>query len=144
MGIVFRDKLDGIGSEQLTGGFFDGWPNPPSPSTFLKLLEQSYAIELAIDEQTGNVVGFIQAISDGVLSAYVPLLEVLPEYKGQGIGSELTQRMLQRLQGLYMIDLLCDPDVQTFYEKQGMQRSTGMSIRHYSNQAGHIDNKQND
>ncbi|MCM3131405.1 hypothetical protein NKT34_17555 [Paenibacillus polysaccharolyticus] len=58
MGIVFRDKLDGIGSEQLTGG--------------------------------------------------------------------------------------CDPDVQTFYEKQGMQRSTGMSIRHYSNQAGHIDNKQND
>nr|WP_318283220.1 GNAT family N-acetyltransferase [Paenibacillus xylanexedens] len=89
MGIVFRDKLDGIGSEQLTGGFFDGWPNPPSPSTFLKLLEQSYAIELAIDEQTGNVVGFIQAISDGILSAYVPLLEVLPEYKGQGIGSEL-------------------------------------------------------
>ncbi|MGQ8871278.1 GNAT family N-acetyltransferase [Paenibacillus sp. TSA_86.1] len=144
MGIGFRDTLAGMDCEQLSGGFFDGWPNPPSTSTFLKLLERSYAIELAVDEQTGNVVGFIQAISDGVLSAYIPLLEVLPEYKGQGIGSTLMQRMLHRLQGLYMIDLLCDPEIQTFYEKHSMQRSTGMSVRHYSNQAGHIGNKQND
>ncbi|WP_145328883.1 GNAT family N-acetyltransferase [Paenibacillus xylanexedens] len=144
MGVVFRDTLAGINCDQLSGGFFDGWPNPPSTSTFLKLLEQSYAIELAVDEQTGNVVGFIQAISDGVLSAYIPLLEVLPKYKGQGIGTTLVKRMFQRLEGLYMIDLLCDPEIQTYYEKQGMQRSTGMAIRHYSNQAGHIDNKQND
>lgn len=108
------------------------------------MLEQSYAIELAVDEQTGNVVGFIQAISDGVLSAYIPLLEVLPEYKAQGIGSTLVQRMLERLQGLYMIDLLCDPEVQTFYERQAMQRATGMCIRHYSNQAGRIDSRQSD
>ena len=67
MAIVFQDTLEGIAEEQLSGGFFDGWPNPPSPSTFLRLLEQSYAIELAVDEQTGNVAGFIQAISDGVL-----------------------------------------------------------------------------
>jgi ribosomal protein S18 acetylase RimI-like enzyme len=142
--IVFRETLDGVELEQLSGGFFEGWPNPPSTSTFYKMLEQSYAIELAVDEQTGNVVGFIQAISDGVLSAYIPLLEVLPEYKAQGIGSTLVQRMLERLQGLYMIDLLCDPEVQTFYVRQAMQRATGMCIRHYSNQAGRIDNRQSD
>ncbi|MNW63022.1 hypothetical protein D3C74_411880 [compost metagenome] len=67
-----------------------------------------------------------------------------PKYKGQGIGTTLVKRMFQRLEGLYMIDLLCDPEIQTYYEKQGMQRSTGMAIRHYFNQAGHIDNKQND
>ncbi|PYE47738.1 GNAT family N-acetyltransferase [Paenibacillus barcinonensis] len=142
MGIVFRETLAGVELEQLSGGFFDGWPNPPSASTFLKMLEQSYAIELAVDEQTGNVVGFIQAISDGILSAYIPLLEVLPDYKAQGIGSALVQRMLERLQGLYMIDLLCDPEVQTFYERQAMQKATGMCIRHYSNQAGYIDSRQ--
>lgn len=102
------------------------------------MLEQSYAVELAIDEETGNVVGFIQAISDGVLSAYIPLLEVLPEYQGKGIGTDLIKRMFNRLGDLYMIDLLCDNELQEFYEKQGMQKASGMVIRHYQNQAGAV------
>ncbi|WP_205524981.1 N-acetyltransferase [Paenibacillus sp. ALJ109b] len=138
MDITFRESLEGIGIDQLSGAFFEGWPNPPSKSTFLKLLEQSYAVELAIDEETGNVVGFIQAISDGVLSAYIPLLEVLPEYQGKGIGTDLIKRMFNRLGDLYMIDLLCDNELQEFYEKQGMQKASGMVIRHYQNQAGAV------
>ena len=35
-------------------------------------------------DDAGRVVGFVTAISDGVLSAYIPLLEVLPEYQGAG------------------------------------------------------------
>ena len=35
--------------------------------------------ELALDKDT--VVGFATATSDAVLSAYIPLLEVLPEYQ---------------------------------------------------------------
>ncbi|MHA7580627.1 GNAT family N-acetyltransferase [Paenibacillus vandeheii] len=136
MEITFRESLKGIGIDQLSGNFFEGWPNPPSTPTFLKMLEQSYAVELAVDEATGNVVGFIQAISDGILSAYIPLLEVLPEYQGKGIGSDLTKRMFNRLGDLYMIDLLCDNELQDFYEKQGMQKASGMVIRHYHNQAG--------
>jgi ribosomal protein S18 acetylase RimI-like enzyme len=136
MEITFRESLEGIGIDQLSGNFFEGWPNPPSTPTFLKMLEQSYAVELAVDEATGNVVGFIQAISDGILSAYIPLLEVLPEYQGKGIGSDLTKRMFNRLGDLYMIDLLCDNELQEFYEKQGMQKASGMVIRHYDNQAG--------
>lgn len=138
MDITFRESLEGIGIDQLSGAFFEGWPNPPSTPTFLKLLEQSYAVELAIDEETGNVVGFIQAISDGVLSAYIPLLEVLPEYQGKGIGTDLIKRMFNRLGDLYMIDLLCDNELQEFYEKQGMQKASGMVIRHYQNQAGAV------
>ncbi|MEC0107112.1 GNAT family N-acetyltransferase [Paenibacillus taichungensis] len=136
--MTFRESLEGIEIDQLSGAFFEGWPNPPSTPTFLKLLEQSYAVELAIDEETGNVVGFIQAISDGVLSAYIPLLEVLPEYQGKGIGTDLIKRMFNRLGDLYMIDLLCDNELQEFYEKQGMQKASGMVIRHYQNQAGAV------
>ncbi|MGV2883785.1 GNAT family N-acetyltransferase [Paenibacillus taichungensis] len=136
--MTFRESLEGIGIDQLSGDFFEGWPNPPSTPTFLKLLEQSYAVELAIDEEAGNVVGFIQAISDGVLSAYIPLLEVLPEYQGKGIGTDLIKRMFNRLGDLYMIDLLCDNELQEFYEKQGMQKASGMVIRHYQNQAGAV------
>jgi hypothetical protein len=30
----------------------------------------------------GRVIGFITAVTDKVLSAYIPLLEVLPAYRG--------------------------------------------------------------
>jgi hypothetical protein len=33
------------------------------------------------------VVGFITAISDGVLTAYVPFLEVLPAHRRQGVAN---------------------------------------------------------
>lgn len=135
--IVYTDSLDDVGAEHLTGFFVDwGWPNPPSPETHLTLLHNSYKVVLAVDERSGNVVGYISAISDGVLSAYIPLLEVLHPYQGQNIGSELVRRMLDKLQHLYMIDLLCDVDVQPFYERLGMQSATGMLIRNYDRQSG--------
>lgn len=34
MRISYRSNLDGIGVEQLSEHFFDGWPNPPSQATF--------------------------------------------------------------------------------------------------------------
>ena len=66
-----------------------------------------------------------------VLDPNIPLLEVLPEYQGRGIGAELVRRMLEELQQLYMIDLLCDEDVQPFYERFEMRRAQGMFIRNY-------------
>ena len=83
-----------------------------------------------------QVIGYINAISDGVLVAYIPHLEVLPAYQGQGIGSELVRRMLDTLRGLYMIDLICDAEVQPFYERLGLTRYTGMIKRNYDHQTG--------
>ena len=120
---VFTAK--GISSDQLSG-FFVGWPNPPSPETHLRLLNNSDEIVLAIAAETKRVVGFITAITDQVLSAYIPLLEVLPEHRGRGIGKELVSSMLERLGDLYMIDLICDRELQSFYAMHGMVRATGM------------------
>lgn len=132
--IAYTDSLDGITPDMLDG-FFVGWPNPPSPQTHVRLLESSYAAVLAISDE--RVVGFITAISDGVLCAYIPLLEVLPERQGQGIGSELVRQMLDKLGNLYMADLLCDDDVAPFYERiGGMTRASGFIARNYSAQSG--------
>ncbi|MTD14281.1 GNAT family N-acetyltransferase [Nakamurella sp. YIM 132087] len=76
-----------------------------------------------------RVVGFVTAVSDGVLAAYLPLLEVLPEFQGQGIGSELVRRMLDLLGGLYMVDVVTDPDVVPFYERFGMVPGTALMLR---------------
>ena len=135
MTITFQAELQDITPERLQG-FFVGWPNPPAPATHLRLLAGSAYMELAVDSVTGQVVGFINAISDGVLVAYIPLLEVLPAYQGQGIGATLVARLLARLDHLYMVDLLCDADVQPFYARLGMRPATGMMVRHYDRQAG--------
>lgn len=133
--IRYTDYVSGITADQLQGFFVD-WPNPPTPDTHLRLLHGSDAVELATDEETGQVVGFATAITDGVLSAYVPLLEVLPAYQGQGIASELVRHLLKKLNHLYMIELLCDADLQPFYEKLGMRPATGMMIRNHARQSG--------
>jgi ribosomal protein S18 acetylase RimI-like enzyme len=133
--IHYTDSLLAISPADLEG-FFVGWPNPPSPSTHLQILKNSSAIVLAVDDSSGHVVGFVNALSDGVLMAYIPLLEVLPDHQGRGIARELVTRLLEKLGGLYGIDLLCDTDLQPFYEKFDMHRATGMMVRNYDNQSG--------
>ena len=126
--IDYFDSLDGIESRQLEG-FFVGWPYPPSPETHLRLLRGSDYVVLAIAMETGQVVGFVTALTDGVLSSFIPLLEVLPDFQGQGIGQELMTRMLGQLAHLPNVDLLCDPDVEPFYERFGMKPAVGMILR---------------
>ncbi|MBK8796628.1 MAG: GNAT family N-acetyltransferase [Anaerolineales bacterium] len=133
--IRLLDATEPITPEQLKG-FFVGWPAPPTPETHLRLLQQSDAVVLAVDDATQQVVGFITAISDGVLSAYIPLLEVLPAWQGQGIGRQLVERMLARLASLYMVDLLCDAELQPFYATLGMRPAAGMMVRNYAKQRG--------
>jgi ribosomal protein S18 acetylase RimI-like enzyme len=133
--IEFRQTLDGLAPDDLDG-FFEGWPNPPDAATHLRILESAYAVQLAIDTRSDRVVGFVNAISDGVLSAYVPLLEVLPEWRGQGIGRALVQRLCEQLSHLYMVDLVCDPELEAFYEPLGFHKMLGMGKRNYDNQSG--------
>ena len=133
--ITYTDSLDGITADHLRGGFFAGWSRPLTPEIHLRTLHGAAGVVLALDDAAGNVVGYITMISDGVLSAFIPNLEVLAAYQGQGIGSELVNRLLAKLKHLYMIDLMCDDDVVPFYERLGLRRYGGMLIRNYDRQA---------
>lgn len=128
--IDYQTTLETIAPQQLTG-FFAGWPKRPSPEKHYVILNGSAHIVLAMDRDSARVVGFVNAISDGIFSAFIPLLEVLPEYQGRGIGRELVSRMLEQLRGYYAIDLICDDQLQSFYEKLGLTKLTGMALRRY-------------
>jgi GNAT superfamily N-acetyltransferase len=126
-GVVYTSDVATLRADELVG-FFVNWPSPPSPAGHLEILRGSDYVVLAKDAE-GRVIGFITAISDGVLSAFIPLLEVLPEYQGHGIGSELVRRMLVELEDFYMVDLVCDPELEPFYRRFGMTSFAGMSVR---------------
>lgn len=122
--VRYVTSLEGIEEMDLAGGFWVGWPVPPTPAMHLAVLRGSEAVVLALDEtippgSPGRVIGFVTAIGDGVLAASIPLLEVLPTWQGQGIGTELVRRVLALLGSRYMVDLVCDEDRIPFYERLG-------------------------
>ena len=126
--IVYSTDLGNVVSEDLEG-FFVRWPVSPGPERHLAVLRGSEHVVLARDDDSGRIVGFVNVVGDGVLSAFVPLLEVLPEYQGRGIGTELVRRALDLVRDRYAVDVVCDDDLVPFYERFGLQRLTGMALR---------------
>jgi GNAT superfamily N-acetyltransferase len=126
--IRYLDDPSGVTPGQLAG-FWEGWPTPPTPDRHLAALRGSEVAILAVDAGTDRVVGFVTAIGDRALAAFIPFLEVVPGYRGQGIGRELVRRALDRLRDRYAIDLVCDEELVPFYEDLGFTRLVAMAIR---------------
>ncbi len=130
----YRTTTEDLSAENLGEGFFDEWSNPPDPETHLKILENSDHVVLAVYDD--EVVGFITALSDGILSAFITLLEVLPDYQGRGIGQSLMNQIMEEIGEIYMVDLVCDANLSRFYAELGFATTTGMSRRDYRMQSG--------
>lgn len=130
----YQSDLEGITPKQLMG-FFQGWPTSPDPDTLLLILQCSDFFVLAVNEN-GQVIGLINAITDKVFYAYIPLLEVLPDYQRQGIAQQLIERMKVRLSSFYAVDLCCDTRLSAYYQRQGFSEVSGMILRNYAHQDG--------
>jgi GNAT superfamily N-acetyltransferase len=127
--VEYLRSAEGVEPGQLKG-FFEGWPSPPSPERHLAILRGSSHVVLA--RHAEEIVGFVTAISDGALAAYIPLLEVRREWRGRGVGAELVRRMLDLVADSYMVDIVCDPDLVPFYERLGFTPLAGMARRNRS------------
>jgi len=131
MDVIYTSELEGVTGDMLEG-LLQEWRRPPSNERKLRVVGGSAHVLLAVQPAGRRVVGLIAAISDGCHGAFIALLEVLPEYRGRGIGRELVRRMLRELRDYPCIDLTCDSELQPFYEKCRMQRSVGMVVRDHS------------
>ena len=110
--------------------FFQNWKSPPSTETRSKLLTGS---DLVITtRENGRLVGFLTAISDGAMHAFITLVEVLESHQRKGIGRRLMELAISNFKGYYDIVLITDPDKGEFYKKLGFREIYGMHVRDFT------------
>lgn len=107
--------------------FFASRPQPPSAGRILAAIRGASEVSLAWEGE--RLIGFATAVSDGALFAYVPMVEVVSDRRGEGIGTALVRFLVGRFEDLYGVDLCCDDDVVPFYERLGFSRVNGMVLR---------------
>lgn len=110
--------------------FFQNWKSPPSSEIRSKLLNGSDLIITARENDT--LVGFLTAISDGTMHAFITLVEVLETHQGKDIGKQLMKLAISHFKGYYDIVLITDPDKGAFYKKFGFNEIYGMHIRDFT------------
>lgn len=73
----------------------------------------------AYEVESGAMVGFARAFSDGVASAYLADVFVTPDARGHGIGADLVAEMIDRGPGAAMRWMLHTADAHGLYRRFG-------------------------
>ena len=74
----------------------------------------------AFDEN--HLIGYAQVISNHVTDAYIQDVMVHPDYQRQGIGTQLMEKLLSRLEedGIYMVSVIYGEEaLRPFYKRFG-------------------------
>ena len=116
--ITYTYSLDGITADQVAGLRAE-WVTPPSPEVNLRSLRNMNAVVLAVDEDAGQVVGFVCGMTDDMLILYVWDEEVLPAHRGTGIRGEIYRRFLDRYGEIYQINANPSADRRALFEQLG-------------------------
>ena len=88
-------------------------------------LASAWRVVGAYHRDTGRMVGFARAVSDGVALAYLADLFVLPEARGHGIGKELVRTMIENGPGARFHWLLHTADAHDLYRQFGFREPDG-------------------
>jgi len=101
------------------------WPSLTDPDVVLRICTApgSSAYTALLD---GEVVGFAQALGDGVLQSHLSFLAVHPAHRRRGIARLLTVATFQAT-GTKRMDLITD-DAEEFYEKFEHKAMAGYRI----------------
>ena len=109
---------------------FEGWLDESDEiSDINTALKNSFACVAAYEGDL--MVGFFRALSDGISDAYLLDLVVDPNYRGMGIGGQLTEKLLENLRGsgLSWITCIANPGVDALYKKYGKSMEGFTPIR---------------
>jgi len=85
------------------------------------MLAGSDVVISVVEVASGELVGFVRAITDGVYRGVLFDLIVTPRYRGRGLGAELVRRVHDHpaMAGCGRIELICTGSMVPFYERLG-------------------------
>jgi len=77
-----------------------------------------------IVKKGSEIIGMGRALSDGVSDAYIQDVTVNKNFRGQGIGTKIIQKLVERLHsdGLKWIGLIAEKSSHPFYEQLGFKK----------------------
>lgn len=104
-----------------------GWLSANYPERLFKAMNNCETVFTAWDNN--KLVGLINAIDDGELTAYVHYLLVNPEYQGLGIASELLRMLKEKYKDyLYVILIAENKPLIDFYIKNGFEATPDTQV----------------
>jgi GNAT superfamily N-acetyltransferase len=95
------------------------WGRTRGRADFEAQLASAWRVVGAYETATGRQVGFARAISDGVATAYLSDVFILPAARGGGLGRELVATMIDRGPGADFRWSLHTSDAHELYRKYG-------------------------
>ena len=95
------------------------WGTTRGRADFEAQLASAWRVVGAYETATGRQVGFARAISDGVATAYLSDVFILPAARGGGLGRELVATMIDRGPGAGFRWSLHTRDAHELYRKFG-------------------------
>lgn len=103
------------------------WESGKHPERLYKALQSCETVFTAWDGE--RLVGLVNAIDDGGMTAYVHYLLVHPDYRGAGIGRKLMEMMKRRYEDFPYLFLVAEnPPLIGYYEGMGFSRQGEASV----------------
>jgi len=117
MNVVYKDSQI-FKPKELQDLFLSvGWASGNHPEKLAEAMKNSGAVFSAWDGD--KLIGLINALDDGIMTAYVHFLLVNPEYHGKGIGKELLRLVMEKYKDYLRILLISEENATEFYQNSG-------------------------
>ena len=124
--VIRYKKIKNFTGKELQNLFLSvNWDSGNYPGKLKKAIKNSHRVYSAwdLDEDNGQkkLVGLINSLSDGVMTAYFHYLLVMPEYQNMGIGKELVSLMLAEYKDFARLIVIAYDSEVEFYKKCGFE-----------------------
>jgi Acetyltransferases len=102
------------------------WESGRYPKKLVIAMEHSDTVFSAWNDE--KLIGLINVLDDGIMTAYIHFLLVDPEYQGIGIGKELLCMLKEKYKDYLRIVLTSEEDKTGFYQNSGFELSEAKTM----------------
>ena len=128
MPLTWSHSIDNLDWDELSALFEACPPMGNKRATDLQLAFSNSMFRCFVHDD-GTLVGVGRALADGVYTAYIGDIAVLPAYRGLGLGKGIVAELLRLSAGHKKIILYSVPGSEAFYRKFGFRgMRTAMAI----------------